>query len=188
MKKILLVMALVVSAMSVMAQDFSNSEIGTSVNNTELTQLRSEVAQLRNEVAVLRSEVEQLKNANNTTSSTSTQVTTNTTNTSSQQNGDVTLVRYEHNWNKPDAHLFLKNNTNKVITSVSGRVVYYDVGGNMLDYIDFTRLVTIDPGMGRSVELKGYKWSDGYVYYYSKDKYLGINYTIKFELKSYETK
>jgi hypothetical protein len=187
MKKILVVVALVVSAMSVMAQDFSNSEIGTSVNNTELTQLRSEVAQLRNEVAVLRSEVEQLKNANNSTSSKSTQATTKTTNTSSQQNGDVTFVKYEHSLLDPDARLSLKNNTNKVITSITWRIIYYDMSGNMLDYHDFTESTTIDPGMVRSIEIDGFRWSDSYVYHDDNESNAGTKYKIQLELKSYET-
>ena len=188
MKKILVMMALVMGAVTMMAQDFSNSEIGTSVNNTELTQLRSEVAQLRNEVAVLRSEVEQLKNANNTTSSKSTQATTNTTNTSSQQNGDVTLVKYEHSWSDPSARLSFKNNTNKVITSITWRIIYYDMSGNMLDYQDFTKSTTIDPGMVRSIEIDGFRWSDEYVYHDDNESYGGTKYKIQFQLKSYETK
>jgi hypothetical protein len=64
------------------------------------------------------------------------------------------------------------------------------MSGNMLDYQDFEKKVTIEPSLVKSVELKAYGYNDEYVYYQS-DEYIpnkNRKYKVKFELKSYKTK
>ena len=154
--------------------------------------VQNELAQLRNEVADLQ---QQLKQTNKTTpAKTTTQTTTKpaattaTPQTTTVSAHDVTLANYSHEFLGRTARLSLKNNTDKIITSITGRIIYYDMSGNMLDYQDFTNSTTIDPSMVKSIDLKGFRSYDSYVYYKSNNANLGNKYKVKFELKSYKTK
>lgn len=154
---------------------------------------------LKREVSQLRQEVNQLKSGGNIPVGTKTQSPTQQKNTTTQtkpastsvapRSSDISLANYNHDWLERDATVALKNNTDRTVTQVTGRMIYYDMSGNMLDYQDFTKSVTIEPGMVKSFSLKGYGHNDHYAYY--KSEAMSSNprkYKVTFELKSYKIK
>lgn len=175
------------------------------VTQEEWEAMRSTVNELQNELDKLKQEVQQLKNskpasapktapATTVMASAQTAQPTTTTAPSTQQVSEsfdsnaVTLVNYTHDWVQPSASVSLKNNTSQRISQVKGRMIYYDMQGNMLDYQDFTKAVDIEPGMAKSITLSGYGYYDGYAYYKSDVKRTTPDrkYKVSFELKSYK--
>ncbi len=98
----------------------------------------------------------------------------------------VTLVSYSHDWLDYNAQISVKNNTDKEITSITGRMIYYDMSGNMLDYQDFTKRIDIDACMTKLFELRGYNHKEDYAYYKNRTSstHPHNKYKVEFQLKS----
>lgn len=161
---------------------------GFSVSEEEWSALQSKVAQLESEVLALKSA--QAGMAKSVKSSNDKPMSSSATNKPASQSLStaVTLASYNHDWNSREATVALKNNTAQTVTSVNGRLIYYDMKGNMLDYRDFTQSITIDPGMSKSFTMNGYGYRDHYAYYKS-DSFGGEHrYKVKFELQSFNAK
>jgi preprotein translocase subunit SecF len=153
---------------------------------------------MKQEVNNLRSEMEQLKTktgnsdikSKQTTATPVEQKTNVPANSTTKQTNAITLENYTHDWVESDASVAFKNNTSSKVTQITGRMIYYDMNGNMLDYKDFQKDVTIDPEMVKTITLPGYGHKNDYAYYKSEVIPSNPNrkYKVSFQLKSYKTR
>ena len=177
----------------------SQTDDNFQVSQSDWNTLQSQLKQLQKDVKTLQKEVNTLKQnkpttTNSTVSSSSTQKTSTTTSPSSTISGTashanaISLIKYSHDGDNYEAALTFKNNTDKTIMSFKGRLVYLDMNGEMLNYIDINQSISIDPSYVKIVKLKGYEWDKGYSYYKSPASRLYPNrkYQVRFELKSYK--
>jgi len=187
-------------------QEAQKQEAVVANSNKDFAVPEAEWKALQREVRALRQEVNQLKantckqaSAPRTTVASETPAKSTAAKASAEQPAqastsvtanDVVLAKYSHDWLDHDAQVALQNNISKTITSISGRIYYYDMSGNMLDYQDFTKSVTIEPGLVKNFKLRGYGHDEDYAYYKSEVIPTNPNrkYKVKFELKSYKTK
>ncbi len=164
----------------------------------EVNNLRSELDQLKTKTGnsnikskqTAAAPVEQKTSTPAVTAPTTPTTTTPTTTSTKYESNAITLEKYSHDWVQSNASVALKNNTSSTVTQVTGRMIYYDMNGNMLDYKDFQKDVTIDPGMVKTISLPGYGNLDFYAYYKSEvrsDK-PDRKYKVSFQLKSYRSK
>ena len=175
----------------------SSDDAETKQKPTETTTVEQsfEVSQqewnaLKNEVNSLRKEVDELKrHASQASSQTASSKSASAQSSSSKAVSAITMAKYVHDWGDRDASVNFKNHLDKTITSITGRMVYYDMKGEMLDYQDFTTTIMIAPKMVKTVSLKGYGYNENYAYYrHSRVLYDERVYKVKFELISYKTK
>ena len=99
---------------------------------------------------------------------------------------DITMVSYEQSWLDYRGTIALKNNTNKDVYNVVFLITYLDMSGNQLDYEEFTKEVSIAPGMTKKIDVSAYEHNRSYHYYKSESRPGGSpSFKIKFELKDY---
>lgn len=99
----------------------------------------------------------------------------------------ITMVSYEQSWLDSRGTLALRNNTSEEIHNVSFQITYLDMSENPLDYEEFTKSISIAPGMTRKVDIPAYEHNRNYHYYKTKDEFGHPAFKIKFELKGYNS-
>lgn len=101
----------------------------------------------------------------------------------------VTMVSYEQDWIDSKGTIALKNNTNEDINNVVFQITYLDMSGNALDYEEFTRSISIAPGMTRKIDIPAYEHDRNYHYYKSKNMPGGSpSFKIEYKLLDYNVK
>lgn len=99
---------------------------------------------------------------------------------------DITMVSYEQGCFELEGTIALRNNTEEEVHDVVFRIVYLDMSGEQLDYKDFSKKVSIDPGMTKKINVTAYEYERGYHYYKTKKTLPSSpEFKIKFVLKDY---
>ena len=101
---------------------------------------------------------------------------------------DISMVSYEQSWLDSEGTLALKNNTNENIHNIKFLIVYQDMSGKQLHYEEFSKKVSIAPGMTRKINIKAYEHERNYHYYKSENLPGGSTaFKIEFKLLDYNT-
>ena len=101
---------------------------------------------------------------------------------------DISMVSYEQSWLDSEGTLALKNNTNENIHNIKFLIVYQDMSGKQLHYEEFSKKVSIAPGMTRKINIKAYEYERNYPYYKSENLPGGSPaFKIEFKLLDYNT-
>ena len=101
---------------------------------------------------------------------------------------DISMVSYEQSWLDSEGTLALKNNTNENIHNIKFLIVYQDMSGKQLHYEEFSKKVSIAPGMTRKINIKAYEHERNYHYYKSENLPGGSPaFKIEFKLLYYNT-
>ena len=101
---------------------------------------------------------------------------------------DISMVSYEQSWLDSEGTLALKNNTNENIHNIKFLIVYQDMSGKQLHYEEFSKKVSIAPGMTRKINNKAYEHERNYHYYKSENLPGGSPaFKIEFKLLDYNT-
>ena len=96
------------------------------------------------------------------------------------------MVSYEQGWLDSEGTLALKNNSSEEVKNVIFLTTYLDMYGNELDYEEFSRRVSIAPGMTKKVDIPAYEHDRNYHYFKSENMPGGSpSFKIKFQLKDY---
>ena len=100
---------------------------------------------------------------------------------------DIIMVSYEQGWLDIYGTLALKNNSNEEIRNVVFMITYLDMSGKEMDYEEFTKDVTIAPGMTKKLDIPAYEHSRNYHYYKSEGSISGSSpsFKIEFKIKDY---
>lgn len=99
---------------------------------------------------------------------------------------DITMVSYEQGWLDSEGTLALKNNSREEVKNVVFLITYLDMSGNELDYEEFSRRVSIAPGMTKKLDIPAYEHDRSYHYYKSENRPSGSPaFKVKFQLKDY---
>lgn len=171
-----------------------------TASSREWVALQDEVDELRNEVEQLKQEVQRLKNNKPTASPKQTSAATVHEMTQTEQSqpalkneqefnpNALTVVSFVQDWVDLDAHLSIKNNTDRGITSCKATVIYKSMNGDVLDYEEINQKVDIAPQMAKSIKIKGYGHDMDYAYYKSEVKMTQPDrkFKIEFVLNSYK--
>ena len=99
----------------------------------------------------------------------------------------VTMVSYDQSWMDSDATIALKNNTSEDIENIAFRIYYFDASGTQVDYKEFTRDISIAPGLTKRISIRAF--DDNHYSHYVKSEGApsgrGQTFDVKFELLSY---
>lgn len=102
---------------------------------------------------------------------------------------DVLMVSYEQGWLDSRGTIALKNNTDEEIHNVDFQITYLDMSGAPLDYENYSKEISIAPGMTKKVDIPAYEHNRSYHYYKSEGSPSGSPaFKIEFQLKDYNVK
>ena len=176
-------------------QEIAAEHPAVSAPSVEWEALQNEVEELRGEVERLKQEVQQLKNntpASSTKQATVPEVTrTEQSLPANEQEFNpnaLTVASFVQDWTDRDAHISIKNDTDRGIMGFRATVIYKSMNGDVLDYEEINQRIDIAPQMAKSIKIKGYGHDMNYAYYKSNvmSSQPDRKFKIEFVLNSYK--